>query len=273
VFSTSPKEIHEMRKSIVLVAGLLCALASVRPSAATEVTREVLDAMSKHFRYFIILEQTADEPLRFLYADYGPHLHIYSVKDGRAQLEWETTNLGSAVTSLIVRDLDKNGVASIMISTIGGRVVAYDIGTYERVFENFQEPFDKIPCMIVENIDNDPQDEIILLGPRSADDGTYLYIFDSVSGAQEHRSQDPFTATEMLTANVDDDEQLEIILNSGVIIDSRFYRVEPAKLGEGTFGVRMRLMDINGDDIPEIFGELPGFQIRVYDIYAQRELY
>ena len=263
-----------MKKIIALVVGCLCLLASGLDAAATEVTRESLDAMSKHFRYFVILEATDSEPLRFMYADSGPHIHLYTVRDGRAELEWETTNLGSAVTSLMVRDLDKDGVESIFVSTIGGRVIGYDVGSYERVFENFQEPFDKVIYLLAENIDDtSPQDEIVLLGKRSTDDATHLYIFDSVSGALLHRSEGPRFATEMLVANVDDDPQPEIILNSGVIIDSRFYRVEPSKLVEGTFGIRMRLLDINGDDIPEIWGELPGFQIRVYDIYAQRELY
>jgi hypothetical protein len=77
----------------------------------------------------------------------------------------------------------------------------------------------------------------------------------------------------MLVANVDDDEQLEIILNTGPIIDSRFYYVEPSKVGAGGYGRNISLLDLNGDGIPEIVGESNGFQLRVYDIYAERVIW
>jgi hypothetical protein len=70
---------------------------------------------------------------------------------------------------------------------------------------------------------------------------------------------------------VDDDEQLEIIINTGFIIDSRFYNVEFES--DTPFGDRISLLDINNDGFPEVIGETPDFTIRVYDIYAQRELW
>jgi len=62
-------------------------------------------------------------------------------------------------------------------------------------------------------------------------------------------------------------------LNSGTIIDSRFYTVEPFSLKSGGFGVRMRLLDMNGDGYPEVFSETAGFALKVYDVYGQRELW
>ena len=268
-----------MKTLVARVLMIAIALAVAVPAAAEElkdyrVNDVTLDAMEKHFRFFIKIDPEGDEPLRFLYADRQQRVHVYAAKDQRAELEWQALNLAGHVSGLLVRDVNKDGEKAIVVSTKSGQLVAYDLGSYERVFENFQEPFDRINALAIENIDDsDPQDEIILLGVRSGERDPYLWIFDGVSGAVKHQSLETFVATEMLLANVDDDPQQEIIMNTGVIYDTRFYRVEPSKLNEGTFGERMRLLDINGDGIPEVFGELPGFQIRVYDIYAQRDLF
>ena len=74
-----------------------------------------------------------------------------------------------------------------------------------------------------------------------------------------------------LSANMDNDPQLEIILNTGIIIDSKFYNVEFE--WDRSFGARIELFDINGDGIPEIWGENPDFTLRVFDRYAERDIW
>jgi hypothetical protein len=64
---------------------------------------------------------------------------------------------------------------------------------------------------------------------------------------------------------------MEIVLNSGVIIDSRFYNVE-VEWGQ-PFGDRIALYDMNNDGIPEIIGEFSDYSLRVYDVYARREVW
>ena len=73
-----------------------------------------------------------------------------------------------------------------------------------------------------------------------------------------------------LKAVIDDDDQLEIILNTGHIVDSKFLTLESAHIGSGAFGLKMRLLDVNGDGYPEIIGETALFALKIYDIYAQR---
>ena len=68
-----------------------------------------------------------------------------------------------------------------------------------------------------------------------------------------------------------DDDQLEIIMNTGVILDSRFYNVEFQS--DEVFGDRIFLLDINDDGIPEIVGEFLDFNIRVFDVYSEREIW
>jgi hypothetical protein len=98
-----------------------------------------------------------------------------------------------------------------------------------------------------------------------------LYIYDSWNKSLEWQSQSGYGAQEMLVANVDDDDQDEIILNTGFIFDSRFYNVELQ--AESSFGDRMSLIDINNDGYPEIVGELSNFSLRIFDVYAERELW
>ena len=253
-----------MMRKTMLLALVASAVLTVHGTSFSEgTTVEEILAIADHYRLFVLIEQP-DEPLRFAYADDGNHVHVYVVKKDRPEMEWETTTMGSTIRELFVADLDGDGDEAIIIATAGGRIVAYDAETYELDGENYQEPFDVISAMTLYNLDDDPQLEIILLA-----DGL-LHVYDGKSIAVQWRSQERFSASEVVVANVDDDEQVEIILNTGPIIDSRFYTVEPNKIGSGGYGVRLKLQDLNGDGIPEIIGETPGFPLRIYDVYAQR---
>jgi hypothetical protein len=251
---------------ILFVAAITIILGPLAPfmTQAQELSRDTITEFSKAFRFFLVLEKTENAPLRYMYADTGPHLHVFSIEDGNSVLQWESTNLGSPITALFVKDVLANGKKSIILATAKGRFMVYDADSYEFISENFHEPFNSISCLTLANIDNDPQDEIIFIGDK------LLNIYDSTSRALVWRSQDEFTADEILVANVDDDVQPEIILNSGQIIDSRFYSLERVNLDSGSFGSRMRLLDVNGDGFPEIIGETKNYALQVYDVYAQR---
>jgi hypothetical protein len=92
-----------------------------------------------------------------------------------------------------------------------------------------------------------------------------------VSKSKQWVSQQSFDAVEIVVGNVDKDSQMEIILNSGIIIDSRFFNVELA--WDKPFGDRIMLFDINNDGIQEIIGEFADYSLRIYDVYARREVW
>ncbi|MEE9271335.1 MAG: hypothetical protein V3V49_13865 [Candidatus Krumholzibacteria bacterium] len=250
-----------------LFCGLLAvALCGGFQAAYSEpITLDHLKNIAKRFSYFIVLEETDKEPLRYIYADVRQHVHLYHVTDKRAVLEWESVELGSRASALFVTDLDKDGADEIVIATTQGRILIYDAGNRNLLWENLQDPFETIECMTSQNIDRDPQDELIFVA------NSLLYIYDSVHKTIEWQSQRKFSAKEILLANVDNDPQPEIILNTGFVIDSRFYNVD-YEFEEG-FGSRIVLLDTNGDDIPEIIGETADFTLRIYDVYAERELW
>ena len=98
-----------------------------------------------------------------------------------------------------------------------------------------------------------------------------LYIYDGFNRNIQWISDTKFEAQMFLIGNVDDDPQYEIILNTGRVLDTRFYNIE---FEAGTrFGDRITLFDLNMDGYPDVFGENADFSIRVYDIWAQRELW
>ncbi|MFQ5511691.1 MAG: hypothetical protein ACE5EO_07570 [Candidatus Krumholzibacteriia bacterium] len=246
----------------LVAAGLV---AGARTSYSEPVTLDHLKNIASRFSYFLVLEANEEEPLRYIYADTRQHVHLYHVADERAVLNWESVELGSRASALFVGDLDKDGLEEFVIATTQGRILIYGGRDHELLWENLQDPFETIECMTSQNIDRDPQDELIFVA------NSFLYIYDSVYKTIEWQSQRNFSAKEIILANVDNDDQPEIILNTGFVIDSRFYNVE-YEFEEG-FGDRMQLLDINGDDIPEIIGETTDFTLRIYDVYAERELW
>jgi hypothetical protein len=259
-------------RPIVSALFLLAAFACAPLHAGPELTREALEAMADHYRFFKMLPDSDEGRVRYLYADEGPHLHVYEVNPkGWSSVAWETI-VGSTVRGLeVVTTVEGNHL--FVVATARGNVFAYDADTYELVRENLLEPFSSIQAMTIGQLDTDEPQEVVLLGVREGDDKPLLYVYDGRSRALEWNTQDSYKASEILVANLDDDVQQEIILNTGVIFDSRFRTVEIEYAEEGGFGTRLRLLDTSGDGIPEIFGITIDDLIRVYDPAASRRLW
>jgi hypothetical protein len=254
-----------MREAILVAS--LCALCLGWPWAARSQRADVetLKRTAGKFSFFVVLDANEEKPARYLFADAREHVHVYEMSDGKPKLEWESTSLGARASALFVTDLDANGQEEMVIASASGRILIYDLLNYDLLWENHQDRFESIDCMTSANIDGDPQEELVIVGD------SYLSIFDGLSKTREWQSQREFQADIMLLGNLDDDDQLEIILNTGFVIDSRFYTVEFES--KERFGDRITLLDTNGDGIPEIIGELSDFTLRIYDIYAERELW
>lgn len=254
-----------MPRMILIVALLVSFTVGLTAAQSPGMNADDVRRIAERFDFLIIQDGVGGKPSRMIYADAREHVHVFRIEGNRATVDWEATGLGSRASSLMVRDLDADGREEIMVATSGGRIVIYDAETYDLKWENLDAPFQNIECMAAANIDNDPQDELIFVAD------SYLNIYDGLSRSTEWRSQNEVSAREILLGNVDDDEQLEIILNTGIIFDTRFYNVEFE--AEISFGEKISLMDINGDQIPEVIGETADYTIRIFDIYAKREVW
>jgi len=251
----------------ILMAFVVCVVfvAGIAAGQSQKLDIDRLKTIAERFDFLFILEGVGDKQTRIIYADAREHVHVYRLEGDRTVVDWEATGLGSRASALIVKDTDADGREEIVIATAGGRMVFYDAETYELIWENLDTPFENIACLVAENIDGDPQDELIFIAD------SHLHIYDSLSKSKEWESQREFDAREIVLGNVDDDDQLEIILNSGIVFDTRFYNVELE--AEVSFGEKISLMDVNGDQIPEVIGETGDYTIRIFDLYAERELW
>lgn len=253
-----------MRTKIGLLA-LLVAFGLAAPLQGAGVDIGVIKKLAAKFPFAIVVGDVKGENARFLYADRQAHIHVHSIKSGKLELAWENTNLGSRVTSMFVADLYGDGGLKLVVGTTAGRILIYDMDGYDLVWENLQDPFGRIDYMVSANLDDDAQHELVFIADR------HLHIYDSLKKTIEWKSSDEFQAHQILVGEVDDDPQPEIILNTGTIMDSRFYSIEFQ--ADKTFGDRISLLDVNNDGIPEIIGEFLDYNLQVFDVYAEREIW
>jgi len=200
-----------------------------------------------------------------MYADiYGKIYLKRAIGDGWKR-EWELTSLGAKIKRFFVLDLDGNGVIEIIVATAGGKILIYDMQTYSNIWENVEMNFKEISAIDIANVDDDPQYEFIVLADNK------ITIIDGVNKNQQWTSSREFKADEMLVDNVDEDEQKEIVLNTGIVIDSKFYNVELE--WQKAFGERIIAYDINNDGNKDIIGEFSDYSIRVFDVQGRREVW
>ncbi len=247
----------------VIVAAIV--LASAAPAARAGLDAAALERLSTRYELCARVGKPGSPDFRFVYTNRQGRIFVYREEKGELQSDWENTELGSRAAAMTVTDLYGDGALKIVVGTVRGRILVWDLESYDLEWENLQDRFEKIDWIAAANIDEDPAQELIVLG----DDR--LVVFDGAKHNIEWRSDSPFVARLFVVGNVDDDPQPEIVFNTGRVLDSRFFNVEFE--ADGPFGDRIELMDLNGDGYAEVFGEFSDFSIRVYDVWAQRELW
>jgi hypothetical protein len=116
--------------------------------------------------------------------------------------------------------------------------------------------------MAVANVDSDPQQEIVFCADA------HLHMYDSVTQFLEWESNEEFEAQDMEIGDVDEDGQIELILNTGYVLDVRFRDLE---WQTERFGDRIALFDVDEDGVLELIGEFSDHMIRIYDMDLRRE--
>ena len=245
-----------------LALSLGCASAQAREDAINPVD---IERVAGRF-YLMQTSGTPGQPnYRFVYTDQSGHLHVEKIDDGALVSDWESTALGTRATSLFITDLYGDGKQKIVVSTIGGRVLIFDLATYQLEWENTQLRFTRIDFMTLANLDNDPQQEVVIV----ADDR--LHIFDGYNRNVQWSSTVVLVSNFVAIGNVDDDPQLEIVLNTGKIVDGRFYNIQFQT--EKAFGDRIELLDVTGDGYNDVVGEFSDRSLRVFDVWRTREVW
>ncbi len=249
----------------LVIAVLAFVPAAALPASGQEIPCSLLTEKFCRFPFAQVISLDDQGGCGIIYADVNGKLHILRSTPKGWKLEWELTNLGSKIRKFFVRDIEGDGTREIIIATVDGRILMYAMGSYQNVWENLEDNFTTIQAIEVANVDDDPQLEFVFIA-----DGRMI-IVDGMSKSKQVVSQRTFDATEIIVENIDKDPQVEVVLNSGLILDSRFYNVDVA--WDKPFGDRITLFDMNNDGMPEIIGEFSDYSLRIFDAYARREIW
>ena len=205
-----------------------------------------------------------EDLLRFILGDDHGFLRVFEERDTGFEEIWVSAYLEGGISGIHIADPNADGLNEIVVYTINGRLHYLDIADYSTIWSNPANQYEQITCLIIAQIDDDPQLELIF----SADDR--LIIYDGRDQFEEWRSEQTGIApSDILVADVDGDETEEIVLNDGWVFDSRHHDLEWQ--APEPFGDRMALLDVDGDGIPEIIGEFRKRFLRIYDIDLRRE--
>ena len=252
--------------SIILVALLIPAMAPAQGDLAPEELRSILQvgfAMQRTAQY----DDINGGPDRFVaFGDRSGRLSVYGFRSSssRGRL-WSSHSLDGNVEEVLVADLDNDGVVDHLVCRTPRRVYAFDIrDEFRNTYESLPNHFRSISAFTVANVDRDHQQEIVV----AADD--QIHYVDGSSFLREWTSMDRYQVIQIRAGDVDGDRSVELVLDTGQVLDASSGREEWA--ASDPFGLRLELLDLNGDGFPEIVGESPGLPLRIWEGSSQREL-
>ena len=212
-----------------------------------------------------------------VYGDELTYLHILQAdNNGNFREVWRSPSLNGQIRGVFVDDLEGDGETEIVAYTANGDFFIYSYENRNLKYKTPDNTYESITCMVVANLDNSPEKELFFLAVRPGDAPPAgqqatgnLIQFDPASQFEEWISQERYTATDMVIGNVDSDDEMEIILNSGEILDIRFKDLKWKS--DLAFGSRLYLIDLDSDGLLELVTEYNQNYIRVIDIDQRRE--
>jgi hypothetical protein len=176
-----------------------------------------------------------------------------------AQRDWKSSQLSGIPEEVITADLNNDGLEdAILCRTSNGKVYVWDMDGYTLLWESLPSEYQQITAFTTASMDEDPPNEIVLIADRR------LVYIDGVSFNKDWTSIDEYEATMVRCGDVDGDGRVEVVLNTGKVLDSVSGSVE---WEEQTFFQFIELLDIDGDGMPEVLTENGfGGPLKVFDM-------
>ena len=221
-----------------------------------------------------LLPSGDEEGSRVVYGDAGGSLNVVRYVDGRGYEEWKSEPLGSAVLGVFVEDVDADGEFEIVAYTFT-RIVLYSAADYSFIWQ-IQED---ITHVAIANVDDDPQLEFVYLVKSIGHSEMHIHVYDCLElyeqGISDVIPKESIHAQSMVIADFDDDYGLEVALNTGVVVDLDTLILE-WYFADG-FGDRLGYLDIDGDGVLELIGEVNGLHhsryLRIFNVDIQSETF
>ncbi len=227
-----------------------------RPARRMAISSEDGYRIARNFEAVSTFRNWADGKTKFAVGTRAGFLHIMSFDAGGLNLEWQSPHLGAPVRGVLVRDFQGVGRTEIMVYTAGGRLFMMDMQDYSVARENAAFDMPEIEYAIAMQLDKDPALELLACG------GGRFAVYDAATMFKEWEAPGDVPGEWMAVGDIDGDGNLEVVLNSGYVLDARFFRIE-YKLGN--LGERIEIMDIDGDGVEEILAENQDGEVSVYD--------
>ncbi len=178
---------------------------------------------------------------------------------------WKSIQLSGIPDEVITADLDGDGLEdSILCRTSNGKVYVWAMDGYALLWESLPSEYNTVSCFTTANMDDDQANEIVMVA-----DNKIVYV-DGATFTKNFTSIQEYSATQVRCGDVDGDGRVEIVLNTGQVVDSVSGDVEWED--EPFFG-KIELLDIDGDGMPEILTENPGNgPLKVFDADYRSEV-
>jgi hypothetical protein len=182
-----------------------------------------------------------------------------SKMDGRGMSRvWKSIQLSGVPDEVLSADLDGDGLEdSLICRTSTGKVYVWSLDGYALLWESLSSEYNSISCFTTANMDEDQANEIVMIA-----DNRIVYV-DGATFTKNFTSINEYPATQIRCGDVDGDGRVEVVLNTGQVVDSGSGEIE---WEDNQFFGKIELLDINGDGFPEILTENPGNgPLKVFD--------
>jgi hypothetical protein len=185
-------------------------------------------------------------------------VHAYHLTHSSSERVWLSKHLDGVIREIQVADLSGDGYHDIfMARTSTGMLYVWSGTTFDLRFESLPTDYKHITAFTTGDVDAGEYAEIVVNADKK------IYFLDGKNFKRKWTSLLEYEATRMLCGDVDGDNNMEIVLNTGQIVDTFTGDV---KWEEEGFFDRIELLDMDGDGIPEILTEGNGTSLKIYDM-------
>jgi len=249
-----------------LLSGILLLLApspaETAPGPARSTAALSPEVFAASFRAMTAFEADSIPNEYVAFGDLRGYMHILKKKGNRFGSAWSTFYLGSPVKEIVAEDIDADGVLDLVVITSAGRMFVFDTNTRQLVWENTENDFESVTGLTVDQLDRDAAKELVLCADSR------LMILDGEKLLREYQSADEFKADYLVIGDVDNDDEKEIVLDSGFVVNAATLSIE---WQTDFFGTRLTLYDIDADGVDELICESSGGALKVYDLDIRQE--